>query len=356
MIANNSLSSNARDNIEALKRGYIPSDDGYLLIYYHNSECNPMLLEIKQGDNGSTLVDTLYKFPERNSASTSSITQALKVATTLCPANEYGLILWSHATGWLPEGYYTSGGTTTSAINNNSNIKMSSENSKNIVQLSFGSEDNKEIEITALTKALPHRYSYIIFDACLMGGIETAYELKDSTDYILFSPTEILATGFPYSRIMKHLFAKQTDLKSVAEEYFNYYNSQYGIYQSATITLINTSKLENVANIAKDVFSTSRDKIQQVNMDMIQPYFRGNKHWFYDIQDLIDNIGTPEQSSTFKSALNEAIIYKAHTDHFLELPINRYSGLSTYIPNPSNEFLDNYYKNFAWNKVTEMIN
>ena len=62
------------------------------------------------------------------------------------------------------------------------------------------------MEITELAAALPHNYEFILFDCCLMGGIEVAYEFKDKCEYMLFSPTEILADGFPYEKMFDPIF------------------------------------------------------------------------------------------------------------------------------------------------------
>ncbi len=331
MVGNNNLSGTAEVNLADIQKGFIPQQDkGNILVYYHIANQDPILLNIIKQESGKVVADTVYKFPERNSATAKSLTNALQVTKTMFPADEYGLILWSHGTGWLPEGIYSQ-------------------------TRSFGSEEGKEINIPELAKALPYKVSYIIFDACLMGGIETAYELKDSTDHLLFSPTEVLAAGFPYSKIMQPLFSYPTDLEGVAKEYYNHYNSMSGEMRSATVSLVKTSELEGVASAAKEIFAEHRDKIATLNMNDIQRYFRFNKHWFYDLEDFINKIASAEQAATFKQALDKAVIYKAATPYFLEIQIVRYSGISTYIPNPSDTELDKYYKNFAWNKACKMI-
>ncbi len=76
------------------------------------------------------------------------------------------------------------------------------------------------------------------------GGIEVAYEFKDKCDFIVASPAEILATGFPYDRVIEPLFDNNADLEEVCKRYYDYYNSQSGVYKSGTIALYNTSKLD----------------------------------------------------------------------------------------------------------------
>lgn len=383
MAADNDLSSNAINNLEELKQGFLPSSDN-LVVYYHTPDSNPKLLRLYRDEAGAAAVDTLYRFPDYNSALPSSLNSALKVAATLCPAQEYGLILWSHATGWLPQGYYSSGEITSfsapvreksaslpagmSGAPETENdfvgmryiddpyadlIKMSL--GRGAVSRSFASEDGREMDVVEMVKALPYRFSYIIFDACLMGGIEVAYQLKDSTDYILFSPAEVLAKGFPYSRIMEPLFRTPADVREVGDLYYDYYNNQGGESRAATISLVKTSELENVAAVAARIFEKYREKIALLNMNAIQRYFRFNLHWFYDLEDFIGQLADSRDAAEFSAALQKAVIYKAATPYFLSIPIVRFSGISTYIPNPANEVLDNYYRQYEWNKATGMI-
>ena len=187
-----------------------------------------------------------------------------------------------------------------------------------------------------------------------MGGIEPAYQLKDSTDYILFSPTETLANGMPYASIMQHIFAQPTDLTAVAKEYYNFYNNQSSL-RYATISLVKTSELEDLANAASEIFGKYRDSISTVKINNIQRYYRGNKHWFYDISDFIGQIAPKDEAEAFNKALDKAVIYKAATPYFIDIPINSFSGLSTYIPYFNETELDNYYKTLEWNKVCGMI-
>ncbi len=330
MAGNNNLSGNALENLEDLKKGYVPTEDN-LLVYYHIPQQNPLLLRLFKDETGAVVQDTVYRFGERNSAKAESLKNAMQVTHTMFPAQEYGLFLWSHGTGWLPAGHYTK---------------------------SFGEENGVEMEITELVKAIPYKLSYVIFDACLMGCVEVAYQMKDSVEYVISSPAEILASGFPYTKVMQHLFAANTDLEAVAMEYFSYYNQMNGMYRSATISLVKTAALKEVADAAKVVFDKYRDNIATLNYNSVQGYYRYDKHWFYDLGDFISNIAPYEDAKPVLDALDKAVLYKAATPDFLEISIDpsKYSGLGTYIPiSPSDPELDAFYKKLDWNIATGLI-
>lgn len=331
MVANNNLHSSAGSNIQDMKGGYIP-EDGNLVVYLHDTKNNPVLLHLNKDKEGRVVQDTAYRFPIRNSAEPETLTSVMSVTRTMFPAREYGMFLWSHGTGWLPEGYYST--------------------------KSFGSENGVEMDIKDLAKALPYKLSFIVFDACLMGSIEVAYQLKDSVDYIISSPAEIISYGFPYGKIMEHIFQTPTDLQGVAKEFYDYYNSQSGSSRSATISLVRTSALAEVAEAAAPIFDKYREKLSSFDQYSVQRYYRSNKKWFFDFGDLMNQLAGVEEATPVIRALNNAVIYKAATPSFLGVQIDpeKYSGLSTYIPlAPSDPELDAYYKLFQWNKDVQML-
>lgn len=346
MAANNNLSDFAEDNIAALEIGFIPSysDKNILLVFSHLSGKTPVLKRYYKDIMGQIQKPIIALYPDFNSADSKTLESVLDYSYSRYKSKSYALILWSHSTGWLPKGYYSNNPFAAFPIN---------DPFQNLVK-SFGLDSDNEMEITNLAESLNFKLSYIIFDCCFSGGIETAYQLKDKCDYIIASPTEILSTGFPYQYIMNKLFATNVDLDGVCQDFYDYYLNEMNL-PSATIALYNTSKLEQLAEITSTIFDYGRESIKELDMNSIQPYFRFDRHWFYDMGDFVSKIATPEDLSQFQAALNEVVISKYNTPNFLSIPINKFSGISTYIPNPREEVLETFYKDFEWNKATSMI-
>lgn len=346
MAANNNLSSFADHNLDALKTGFIPAEKSkdILVIYQHIQGKSPKLVRLFKDSAGDIKEDIVAAYEDQNSANGDVLKAVLNKINKIFPANEYGLILWSHATGWLPQGYY----------NSSQNNTFFEDPYNNLVK-SFGEDRGVEMELKELKAAIPYKFSFIIFDCCLMGGVEIIYELKELTDYIIASPTEILAYGFPYSQIMNPLFRSKANLEEACELFYDYYNQQSGVNKSATIALYNTAKLKELATASKVIFDSNRDKIQSLEMSKIQPYFRMNKRWYWDLDNLMSEIATPTQYSQFKIALNNVVKAKWSTAFFLDIQIKSFSGLSTYIQYPANAFLDGFYTDFDWNTDSKMI-
>ena len=343
MVANNNLSYDAENSISRLQNGYIPAEEGNLLVYKHCAGMDPVLLHIKKGEEGTVVADTAYRFPPRVSATKSALTQALNITQALFPADSYGLILWSHGTGWIPPLASSS--------------SAAQEVSGSAPQRTFGLDGKVELEIRDLAQAIPYKLSFMLMDACFMGGIETAYEVKDSVDYYIGSPAEILTESFPYHKIMQHIFKSTPDYAAVCKEYYDYYNAKSGAERSATVALMDCSKLAEVAEVAKRVFDQYGERIASLDLSLLQPYFRGSSSkYFYDLKDLVDAIADASLSAEFAAALERAVPYKASTPYFIELPIRSFCGVSTYVPgNPADTKLADYYKQYKWNQATGMI-
>ena len=344
MVANNNLSYDAENSISRLQNGYIPAEEGNLLVYKHCAGMDPVLLHIKKGEEGTVVTDTAYRFPPRVSATKSALTQALNVTQALFPADSYGLILWSHGTGWIPPLA-------------SSSSAAQEQRSGSCPERTFGLDGKVELEIRDLAQAIPYKLSFMLMDACFMGGIETAYEVKDSVDYYIGSPAEILTESFPYHKIMQHIFKSTPDYAAVCKEYYDYYNAKTGSVRSATVALMDCSKLAEVAEVAKRVFDQYGERIASLDLSLLQPYFRGsNSKYFYDLKDLVDAIADASLSAEFAAALERAVPYKAATPYFIELPIRSFCGVSTYVPgNPADTKLADYYKQYKWNQATGMI-
>ena len=344
MVANNNLSYDAENSISRLQNGYIPAEEGNLLVYKHCAGMDPVLLHIKKGEEGTVVADTAYRFPPRVSATKSALTQALNVTQALFPADSYGLILWSHGTGWIPPLA-------------SSSSAAQEQRSGSCPERTFGLDGKVELEIRDLAQAIPYKLSFMLMDACFMGGIETAYEVKDSVDYYIGSPAEILTESFPYHKIMQHIFKSTPDYAAVCKEYYDYYNAKSGAERSATVALMDCSKLAEVAEVAKRVFDQYGDRIASLDLSLLQPYFRGSSSkYFYDLKDLVDAIADASLSAEFAAALERAVPYKASTPYFIELPIRSFCGVSTYVPgNPADTKLADYYKQYKWNQATGMI-
>ena len=79
-------------------------------------------------------------------------------------------------------------------------------------------------ELADILSACPH-LDFLLFDACFMSSVETAYELRRYTDFYVGSPTENPGPGAPYDIIMPYMFTPGAAAQ-MAQAYFEVYEGQ----------------------------------------------------------------------------------------------------------------------------------
>ncbi|MCD8208744.1 MAG: clostripain-related cysteine peptidase [Bacteroidales bacterium] len=363
--AHNSLSSDNWDNMEDLIRhSDLHTDDpaaDAILIYSHSgySAPNPAkssyLIYPHLDWSGSLVIDTLATYPSSTiSATASTLNMVLTFIRDNFPADEYGLVFSSHGTGYVPAGYYSN---STSYEND-----YTPAAAKSIGQDYYSSSEIYEINLEQFAEAIPMYLKYIAFDACLMGGIETAYQLRDKTEWLIASQAEILAEGMDYKTMASYLMARPNDdLAGFCENYYNHYNALSGDYQSATMSLVNCSKLEPLAKICSELFPKYREELDALDHNEIQRYYTYSYHWFFDLGDIVEHLGcTEDELAEFNAALDNCVSDKFATEKYLlglgGSYITHYSGLSMMLPNYAGDYLKNYYKtNLDWNFATSLV-
>ena len=365
----NSLSNYLSTDINDLLNGYAPTpyrtSNVLLLITRltkryldYSSPSEPLLIQITRKEGGETVCDTLRRWDgSRPIASPDFMREALEYVKLRFPAASYGMVISSHGTGWLPWNYYSypelyEGGDTGDTFWAPGKRTLGQDVGDSV-------DTNAEIELKDLPEVIPFHLDYFLVDACLMGGIELAYQMKDVCDYIGFSQTEILADGFDYLTAASRLIENRTaDPEQVCRDYFEAYeNNPSASYRCATISFVDCRKLEPLADVCSDLFSKYNQKIRSLNPYTIQGYFRQGKHYFYDLQDILLHCGlTAEEKEALQQALDGAVVYKAATPTFLGIDINVHSGFSMYLPANGTSFLDSFYKeNIAWNARTGLV-
>lgn len=353
--------------------------------YYFDPEIrvSPTLTKISRNIDGSVQKDTLLVMDENAiAASKDVLSEVLAYVKENFDAETYGILFSSHGSGWVPEGYLSDPEAFDPQTEDDDDwlVPIALRPRKyaptyhlrrddEIVVKTMGVhyitlDETTEMEIADLASAFPFKMDYVIFDACYMGGVEVAYELRNVTDRLIFSQTEILGDGMDYKTMTSYLFAEGgPDLEGFSQRYFDYYNSKSGDFRSATISLVDCSKLDALGQLTKEILTKYRSGLNdlQITRD-VQRYFRsGNaksQQWFYDFGEIIEKCGLSDDDlSDFREKLNDAVIYKASTPYFMTyLQIKHHSGLSMYLPfTEKRDYLNNFYKTLEWNKAVSLV-
>ena len=251
----------------------------------------------------------------------------------IAPSDSYGLILGSHATGWM---------------------KGTSVPTK-----AFGDDNGYSIDIPDLADVL--KKSFVLFDACMMGNAEVGYELKDVTSHCIASVMETPVYGFPYDQILPYLYSENVDYSAVCHEFVSF-NKTKDVW--GTCAVMDCSQMENLTSAVKAKLSEWEDALSSVSMQNVQQYgVNSYKYFSYDVLDFFRELGGKsgvaetdlnEAIASIQTVLNEAVIAKEcipnPSNSSFRVDEARFCGIGMYIPKEYNPYVTN---KTAWNSYYE---
>ena len=274
---------------------------------------------------------TIHTYDQENSASPQVLKRVINDVTRLYPAKSYGLIVFSHGSGWLPPH---------TLVNGSRSIIIDNDN---------------EMEITDFAMALPdHLFEFIIFEACNMAGIEVAYELRNKAAYIMASSAPVVSPGFTpiYAGSISCLLEENADLQRFAENYFHYWNLMEGDKRSATISIIKTAGLSNLANLIRQINTeTSGSFLPVGNLQNYDGVLKA-PFYFFDFAQYYQSLSDDNTYNALQECISQCVVYKRNTPFYATeegtFPITAFSGMTTFIMQRElNDLNEEYTKKYC---------
>ena len=227
--------------IEAAANGDI-GRTGRLIVYNAGYHKDPALVEVTRRG-----LDTLKVYGQTPlSVSSERMLEVFADLTVLAPAEQYGLVLWSHATGWIQDGI--------------------ADPADSASALSFGYQGGRTMNTSTLGRVLEQgsAWGFVYFDCCHMASVESIYELRRSTEFIVASVAELPSRGMPYDKTVKHLFASGSpDLTAAARSTFESYDALNGQARTCTMSVLSTSGMNRLAETAAAIFGKAEGNLPQ---------------------------------------------------------------------------------------------
>ncbi len=367
----NFASRDIEEMLEGMKQ--VDTSRHNLLVYIDDNN-NPSLFHIAKDSKGNTQKEVLAEYDEQNSTDAAVMTEVLRTAFSLFPADSYGLIYWSHADGWIPHPL-TSYTIDKSISSNSANKELETSLSlSNRIRRSIGQDMGDGVDrrmnlgefVSVLSSQdIPH-FDFIMFDACYMLSVEVAYELRTFTDYYIGSPSEIPGPGAPYNAMVPLMFSKKAAV-SMASAYFDYYASLYnagiGISNEkwtggTSICVLETSQLEHLADVTKQILATSTVSVDAGTLrNRIFDYDRrsGSHVGYYDMVEMMSSVLQGGDYAVWKETLGKIVMFWKTTDknYSMHIPgmfsMAGTSGITHYIPDYS--LATKAYRSTAWYKA-----
>lgn len=311
MSGDNSLSSVVAEDVNEMKQGASGIPQNCNLVVFMDRDIRsekPFIAKITR----EAKLDTLYKFTTEFYASDpDKFSEVLTQITTLCPAKEYGLVLWGHASGWV---------VTSDTIAQKRAYGQDTGKWMNITQMARALEGLKDQNV------LP-KLSFIFADCCNMMCVENGYELRDVTDYMIGSPAEIPGFGAPYQLVLPYLFKNGSELyKGIIDTYYDYYadydNLTYGEKSrwsymeggySVPLSVIDTKHIGDLADWTHDMLEQATGGYPQYpespDLTGIAFYWYADVPMMYDMRAVMERLLPETEFKAWNAIYKQAVPY-----------------------------------------------
>lgn len=327
MPYSNNLYSFLLGNIEDMKTAIIRNkglDNTRLVVFIAKDKKQSALINIKY-DKGVCKQDTLEKFYSPIYLTTNGRVELLNKVKQYAPANRYAMIVGCHGMGWIPS----------STVFN-----------RNTLRYFGGLEKEYKIDIDDFAtsiKAAGMKMQFIMFDDCFMSSMEVAYDLKEVTDYIIASTSEVMAYGMPYQSIYQHLMSAEPDYNAVCKDFYDFYSNSGTPY--GTIGVTDCRYIDEMATMMKSINTTHTFNTNQLNnvQDLDGETFTPTI--FFDFGDYVRNLCTNDNSTyeQLNAVLQRLVPYKANTNYIfsgdmqIATKVNHFSGITISDPSTRSE-------------------
>ena len=330
------------------------SDSCRLLVYYRPNQndgllTEPSILEFISDGKGhingrsalsteefsdvfgeATVLKTYIETEGYNATDPEVMAQVFRDMQTAAPSNSYGLIFGSHASGWMP--------------------------ASATVSRAFGDDDGYSINIPELRDVLTNSFAsgnldFILLDACMMGSVEVAYELRNVADYCIASVMETPASGFPYQRMFHYLSDTDVDYQRICTAFTDYYQSGWG-----TCAAIDCSRLDNLADAVAGELQNHATDISTLDYQNIQQYGASSyRNFSFDIGDFFRQLNGGTIPASIQTALDQAVIAKScipgKYSYLPEVDADRFCGIGMFFPEYTGRTIswEDYYRtSISW--------
>lgn len=239
------------------------------------------------------------------------------------PADHYMLLLSNHGGGWRDKNPMK----TTS----NRSVCWDETNGGDYLEM-------KEVRQAIENSMGANKIDIVAFDACLMGMVEIAYELKDVANILVASAESVPGFGYPYTQIWGKIrksddvspeFFAETIISQYIAAYKNGDNVEYpgATTESTTMSAIDLSKMENlkdaINDLAAEIISEGRNCMNEREETLSYAIYENVELW-----DFCDNVASKyTNAAAVKNAIDNTVIVEKNGSNY-----EKHHGLAIYFP------------------------
>ena len=287
-----------------------------IIVFKANNQSQSVIFRMKYNTARQRCeFDTLKANAGYVSVSEANLESLLNLITSYSNTGKYRLLIGSHGSGWTLKG---------------SDATMPRDGSRSF----GGSGQQYQYDISELKEAIARsamkKVEYICFDDCYMANVETAYALKDVTDYLVASTSEVMADGMPYQLVFGHMTG-QTDYRKWLDGFYQYYMKTS--YPYGAFSAIRCGKyIENMAAAMRAINQTYTFNTAKLNA--VQYLDGYDNHVFFDLGAYVEQLGVlPPLLTNFDKALQALVVHKVSTPYIYTIFSNAYRPGDAKYPN-----------------------
>ncbi len=314
VAAENNLNNYATNDIEEMKTGSRSLNDRQNLIVYVDKagQEEPYFARVKNG----ILTDTAY-VDESLTADPATLEMALQYTMEYYPAKSYGLVLWGHGSGWI---------ISADSIAYDRSRAYGGDTGNG----SSSSAGKYWMNIPAIRRAISNglgqnHLKFVMGDCCSFCCMETAYELRELTDYLIGSPAEVPDKGAPFDLIVPDMFLQTDDFyRNIIDHYFGYYlkifdeqsstyyNQEKGDLKgySLPLAVVKSSEADNLAQATASLLGTIADKVSpegDLGTENTVYYAMYGKKYSYDMYSVLKKNAAEKDFTVWEAAFQKAV-------------------------------------------------
>lgn len=202
----------------------------------------------------------------------------------------------------------------------------------------FGSVSDRSyaIDVTDLAAGIKQsgiKLQYLLFDDCYMANVETAYALREATNWLVASTSEVMYIGMPYREMWSQLSSATPSYQSLVSSFYNFYSSY--AYPYGALSAIDCRQVDRLAELMKEI--NSHYTLPDSLVDSVQVLDGFRTHLFYDLGDYVGHLcQNPTLMSDFREQLDKVVPYTQATSSLYTFlysiartfPATRYSGIT----------------------------
>ena len=323
-----------------------------LLVFISESASTSRLYEVTY-ENKDIKHKDIKQYSGHDYTTANGIAQILNDAKKAAEALNYALIVGCHGTGWThiddwqdyPNNAKSQHPTQVTTSETTWPVKQNPDNLPYELTRFYGSvsDMNYSTDVEVLAEAIRlagMHMQFILFDDCYMANAEVAHELRDVTNFLIASTSEVISIGMPYAGMWASLASPTPNYDAAVNAFYNFYEN----YSTpcGSLSAIDCRQMDELARLMKQI--NEHYTLPDSLLESIQLLDGFNVPIFYDMGDYVKKLCTdPYLYEKFRAQLSKTVTSKATTSRlysFLYLipqfiNVETFSGITISDPSKS---------------------